>query len=57
MEAKEDANNEFVFTDAHLDSKAEVSEIKKVFPDKEVFIQYNGIQKIIDVKKKILDEY
>ncbi len=54
MEAKEDVNNEFVFTDAHLDTKGEVSEIKKVFADKEVCIKYSGMQKSIDVKRQIV---
>ena len=56
MEAKEDENGDFVFTDAKLDSIGEVNEIKKVSPNKEVCIRYEGVQKIVDVKQKILDD-
>ena len=56
MEAKEDSEGEFIFTDAMLNSKCEVSEIKKVSANKETCIKYDGVQKIVDVKQKILDE-
>lgn len=56
MEAKEDSDGEFIFTDAKLNSKCEVSEIKKVSANKETCIRYDGVQKIVDVKQKILDE-
>ncbi len=56
MEAKETDNGEFVFTDAKLNSKGEVSEIKKVSSNKEVCIKYEGTQKIVDVKQKFLEE-
>ena len=55
MEAKEDSEGEFVFTDAKLNSKCEVSEIKKVSANKETCIRYEGVQKIVDVKQKILE--
>ena len=56
MEAKENENGDFIFTDAKLNSKGEVNEIKKVSPNKEVCIRYEGMQKIVDVKQKILDD-
>ena len=56
MEAKETDDGEFVFTDAKLNSKGEVSEIKKVSSNKEVCIKYEGTQKIVDVKQKFLEE-
>ncbi len=55
MEAKEDAEGEFIFTDAKLNSKSEVSEIKKVSADKETCIRYDGVQKIVDVKQKMFE--
>lgn len=52
MEAKEDSEGEFIFTDAKLNSAGEVVEIKKVSSEKETCIKYEGIQKIIEVKQK-----
>ena len=56
MEAKEDEKGEFIFTDAKLNSSCEISEIKKVSSNKEVCIRYEGTQKIVDVKQKILED-
>ena len=56
MEAKEDEKGEVIFTDAKLNSKCEVIEIKNVSSNKEVCIKYEGTQKIIDVKQKFMED-
>ena len=56
MEAREDEKGEFIFTDAKLNSKCEVIEIKNVSSNKEVCIKYEGTQKIIDVKQKFPED-
>ena len=56
MEAKENENGDFIFTDAKLNSKCEVIEIKNVSSNKEVCIKYEGTQKIIDVKQKFMED-
>ena len=55
MEAKEDEQGEFVFTDAKLSSNLNISEIKKISSNKEVCIRYEGVNKIVDVKNKFIE--
>lgn len=55
MEAKEDEQGEFVFTDAKLSSNLNISEIKKISSNKEVCIRYEGANKIVDVKNKFIE--
>ena len=54
-EAKEDEQGEFVFTDAKLSSNLNISEIKKISSNKEVCIRYEGVNKIVDVKNKFIE--
>ncbi len=56
IEAKEDANGDFVFSDCRLQPDGGVAEIKRTFANKDVHITYKDNKKMVDVKQKIMDE-